>query len=89
MNYFLNGKSSWGHKVHEINVRSVKRTNRVLRLLNEVGEKACIPISIIIVICMLYFLIFTNFEYVIFYDGTNDICVLSDTTNGVSHVEAR
>lgn len=89
MNYFLNGKSTWGHKVHEINVRALKRTNRVLHVLNEVGEIACIPISIFIVVCMICFLLKTNFEYVIFYDGTNDICVYSDITNGVNHVETR
>jgi len=89
MNHFLNGKSSWGHRVDEIDPLAIKRLNRFLKSLSNTGENICILFTFILMITITALLLTTNFENVIFFDGTTDLCIFSSKTGEVIHVNSK
>lgn len=89
MNFFLYGRSVWGHKVNEIDVRALKRANLILKSLLKIGEIVSIILAVSMVLTIFVLVTNTNYEDVVLYDGTNDVCVFSGMTNEVTHVYAK
>lgn len=85
---FLDGYSSWGSRERKIDARAIKRVNQLLKIAENLGTNFCIFLVVILMALIPFFILSTDYENVIFYDGSNDICVMGK--NGViEHVRTK
>lgn len=78
--------TSWSHSSCEIDVRAYRRYNHVLSWSAFIGE---ITVFILIIGFMVgcLMLLNTNFETVIFYDGTDAPCLFTGHSGEISHAK--
>ena len=80
--------TSWGSSSGEdVDVRALRRYNRLLGVLLNVGEWICMGLLPFVAVAALWLVTQTNFENVVFYDGTDSICIYDGTTGEIRNVE--
>ncbi|CEE63440.1 MULTISPECIES: hypothetical protein [Xanthomonas] len=79
--------TSWGMDSSEVDPRALRRWNKFLDGLANVGE--CLSLLLVLgaVICVLGLTFDANFENGIFYDGTDHTCLYDGKTGKVHYVE--
>lgn len=76
--------SSWGKRDADVDVRSLRRHLAVLSHIASVGEVLVLALLVGIFAGAAWLLTQTNFENVIFYDGTDMTCVLNGKTGEIN-----
>ena len=80
--------TSWGSGAGEdVDVRALRLYNRLLGVLLDIGEWACISLLPCVAVAAIWLVTQTNFENVVFYDGTDSICIYDGTTGEIRNVE--
>ncbi|WP_024717373.1 hypothetical protein [Pseudomonas putida] len=80
--------TSWGSGAGEdVDVLALRRYNRLLGVLLDIGEWACIGLLPCVAVAAIWLVTQTNFENVVFYDGTDSICIYDGTTGEIRNVE--
>lgn len=78
--------TSWGRPRTDVDVRALRRYNRLLNRLAEVGEAGVLALLVAGFIGLVWLLTQTNFENVIFDDGTDARCVYHGDTGEITRV---
>lgn len=79
--------SSWGKGSGGLDVRALRRYNRLLKIFALTGE-ILVPLLLLVYLVVAGVFLYTgNFENVIFQDGTSLSCVLDGTTGEISNVQ--
>ena len=76
-------ESSWGESSHEVDPRSLRIYNRLLKTLCSTGEIASMALCVLMVGMTVKLLFFTNFENVRFFDGTDQVCLYNGETGEI------
>ncbi|WP_460199016.1 hypothetical protein ACE15N_21655 (plasmid) [Xanthomonas campestris pv. passiflorae] len=79
--------TSWGTDGSEVDPRALRRWNKFLDGLANVGEGLTLFLVLGAVICVLGLTFDANFENGIFYDGTDHTCLYDGKTGEVHYVE--
>lgn len=80
--------TSWGSGTgDDVDVRALRRYNRMLGVLLDIGEWACLALLPCVAVTAIWLVTQTNFENVVFYDGTDSICIYDGTTGEIRNVE--
>jgi hypothetical protein len=79
--------SSWGMPNTEVDVRALRRYQIILISINSFGEYLCFIQLIGILFGTVWLFAQTNFEDVIFYDGTEMTCVFNGETGKITNVQ--
>jgi len=79
--------SSWGIREGMLDVRALRRYKAVLSNLLNLGEILIFALLGGVFIGIIWLLTLTNFENVIFYDGTDMTCVFNGKTEKILNVE--
>lgn len=76
--------TTWGRQVIDVDVRSLRRYNHLLDRLAIVGEALVIAGLCISGVGICWSLAYTNYENIIFYDGTDAPCFYDGSTGVIS-----
>ncbi|MBK4987462.1 MULTISPECIES: hypothetical protein [Pseudomonas] len=88
MDRFESTSTAWGAGAgDDVDVRALRRYNRILAVLLDIGEWACLALLPCVAIAAIWLVTQTNFENVVFYDGTDSICIYDGTTGEIRNVE--
>lgn len=79
--------STWGKNSTDIDVRALRRYQKILRAFSSFGEWASFALAHCVLIAIVLLILLTNFENVIFYDGTDMTCVLNGATGEIYNVK--
>lgn len=79
--------TSWGDGSSDLDVRALRRYNRFLAACSDIAEWLAISLIPAILVGVVWLVMFTNFENVIFYDGTDMICVYNGETGEIRYVK--
>ncbi len=79
--------SSWGHHDAEIDVKALRRYNAILALMSSIGEWCVFSLLIGLIVGAGWLITQTNFENVIFYDGTDMTCVFNGSNGEIINVQ--
>lgn len=79
--------TSWGRPDTEVDVRALRRYQDILSRIATVGEVLVLVLLVGILIGAIWLFTQTNFENVIFYDGTDMTCVFNGKTGEISNVQ--
>lgn len=79
--------SSWGRRDAEVDVRALRRYQAILSRIASVGEVLVFLLLVGILVGVIWLFTQTNFENVIFYDGTDMICVFNGKTGEIINVQ--
>lgn len=83
----LSKLSSWGNRDSEVNVQALHRYQMLLARIGDVGEVLVLILVAAILAGAIWLFTQTNFENVIFYDGTDMTCVLNGDTGEIVNVQ--
>lgn len=79
--------SSWGKHDAGVDVRAMRRYQGILSSIASAGEALIFVLLAGILAGLVWLLTQTNFENVIFYDGTDMACVLNGKTGEIINVQ--
>ncbi|MGX2038534.1 hypothetical protein ACWJKU_00160 (plasmid) [Methylocaldum sp. MU1018] len=79
--------SSWGKHDAEVDVRALRRYQAILSRIASVGEVLVFVLLVGILAGAVWLFTQTNFENVIFYDGTDMTCVFNGKTGEIINVQ--
>ncbi len=79
--------SSWGRPDRDVDVRALRRYQDILSRIAAVGEVLVLVLLMGILAGAIWLFTQTNFENVIFYDGTDMTCVFNGKTGEISNVQ--
>jgi hypothetical protein len=79
--------SSWGKPDAEIDVRALRHYQAMLSRLSSIGEALVFVLLVGILVGVAWLFTQTNFENVIFYDGTSTTCVFNGKTGEIINVQ--
>jgi len=79
-------QTSWGKGSGHLDVRALRRYNRILAALSSVAEWLAMALIPAILVGVIWLVFYTNFENAIFYDGTDMICVFNGDTGEIRYV---
>lgn len=79
--------TSWGDTSRKVDVRALRRYNRFLAAACGIAEWLAIALIPLTLAGVVWLVMFTNFENVIFYDGTDMICVYNGDTGEIRYVK--
>lgn len=79
--------TSWGRQERDVDVRTLRRYQTVLSKLGAIGEGLVFILLIAVGCASIWLVTQVNFEDVIFYDGTDSICVLDGKTGKITNVK--
>lgn len=79
-------KSSWGNPSNDVNVRTLYKYNKILSILELIGENLFYVLLIAFVFIFIWMYSETNFENIIFDDGTSHLCILDGKTGVITNV---
>lgn len=79
--------SSWGKPDTDVDVRALRRYQSILSRIATVGEVLVIVLLMGILSGAIWLFTQTNFENVIFYDGTDMTCVYDGKTGEIINVQ--
>ena len=80
--------TSWGSGTgDDVDVRALRRYNRMLGVMLDIGEWACLALLPCVAVAAIWLVTQTNFENVLFYDGTASVCIYDGTTGEIRNVE--
>jgi hypothetical protein len=77
--------TTWGKPTDRQDIRALRRFNEMLRGVAKLGEILVLVLTTLVVVACLYFLLFGDFETVIFTDGTSSTCLFDGKSEGVSN----
>ena len=78
--------SSWGQPADYIDVRSLKRYQRLLQRLDLLGESLVFVFVVGLCIGFPVLMTKTNFEHAIFDDGSGNVCLFDGDQEIIRHV---
>ncbi|MCE4113280.1 MULTISPECIES: hypothetical protein [Yersinia pseudotuberculosis complex] len=78
--------SSWGNPTNEVNVRTLYKYKNILALLEMIGENIFYALLIAFIFMFIWMYTETNFENIIFDDGTSHLCILDGKTGVITNV---
>lgn len=79
--------TSWGKQATEVDVRALRRYQTILSRFGSIGEVLVFILLVAVAGSTIWLVTQTNFENVIFYDGTDAICVFNGKTGEISNVK--
>lgn len=84
MNAPEGASTTWGQHVIDVDVRSMRRYNMLLNRLALIGESLAMTSLLFAALGICWSLAYTNFENIIFYDGTDAPCFYDGDTGVIS-----
>jgi hypothetical protein len=79
--------TSWGKPEIEVDVRALRRYHSILSMIGSIGETLVFVLLAAVAASSIWLVTQTNFENVIFYDGTDATCVFNGKTGEISNVK--
>jgi len=80
--------TSWGTtSADDVDVRALRRYNRLLVSLAKFAELSCELVLAMLVASVIWLMTQVNFENAAFYDGTDRICIYEGQTGEIRNVE--
>lgn len=79
--------TSWGKQDRDVDVRALRRYQTMLSRIALLGEIFVFVLLVGVASASIWLVTQTNFENVIFYDGTDSTCVLNGKTGEISNVK--
>lgn len=79
--------TSWGKQAKEVDVRALRRYQTILSRVGSIGEVLVFILLVAVAGSTIWLVTQTNFENVIFYDGTDAMCVFNGKTGEISNVK--
>lgn len=86
---WLGARSTWGQSDDRADVRTLRRLNKAYDRLAVIGEVAGVLLLVGLCCACAWLLTKTSFEDVVFWDGTDHVCVLDSRSGVIGYVDGR